>query len=71
MDFVKRYKWDSDRTTQHTLVSDIVNDDLPCGVQEQLQQQVKTLTDIVGFVVSRMSDQQLVELADYFGWDKK
>jgi hypothetical protein len=71
MRFVKRYKWDPNETSEHTLVSEIVNDELPCGVQEQLQQQVKILTDIVGLVVSRMSEQQLVELADYFGWDKK
>lgn len=65
--FNKQYHYTQYDIHENQLVEFIVNDELPNGELEQLQQKIDMLTDIVGFLVSGMSPEQIKEFANYFG----
>ena len=65
--FNKQYHYAQYDIHENQLVEFIVNDELPNGELEQLQQKIDMLTDIVGFLVSRMTQEQIKEFANYFG----
>ena len=65
--FNKQYHYTQYDIHENQLVEFIVNDELPNGELEQLQQKIDMLTDIVGFLVSRMTQEQIKEFANYFG----
>ena len=65
--FNKQYHYTQYNIHENQLVEFIVNDELPNGELEQLQQKNDMLTDIVGFLVSRMNPEQIKEFANYFG----
>ena len=65
--FNKQYHYTQYNIHENQLVEFIVNDELPNGELEQLQQKIDMLTDIVGFLVSRMPPEQIKEFANNFG----
>ena len=65
--FNKQYHYTQYNIHENQLVEFIVNDELPNGELEQLQQKLDKLTDIVGFLVSKMTPEQIKEFANYFG----
>ena len=62
MKFNKQYHWFQHNIPEDRLVDFIVNFELPRGELEQLQQKIDTLTDIVGFMVSKMTPEQIKEI---------
>ena len=68
MKFQKQWSYSSDYETQYTIANAIMNEEFRKGELETLYAKVETLSEMVSFFVSRMSEQEVTEFAKHFGW---
>lgn len=68
MKFQKQWSYSSDYETQYTITDAIINEEFRKGELETLSAKVETLSEMISFFVSRMSEQEATEFAKHFGW---
>ena len=68
MKFQKQWSYSSDYETQYTITDAIINEEFRKGELETLSAKVGTLSEMISFFVSRMSEQEVTEFAKHFGW---
>lgn len=68
MKFQKQWSYSSYYETQYTITDAIIREEFRKGELETLSAKVDTLSEMVSFFVSRMSEQEVTEFAKHFGW---
>lgn len=68
MKFQKQWSYNTYYETQYTITDAIIREEVRKGELETLSAKVQTLSEMVSFFVSRMSEQEVTEFAKHFGW---
>lgn len=68
MKFQKQGSYSNYYESQHTITNAIINEAFRKGELETLSAKVETLSEMISFFVSRMSEQEATEFAKHFGW---